>query len=69
MQYTGDRMNFMLDSFVDCHVKAYSTIKWLGEPAKDVTDCKKVRDFLARIKSNEAGITAKSTSYGKRCTG
>jgi hypothetical protein len=58
LQYTGDRMNFTFNSFVDRHVKAYSTIKRLGGPAEDVTDRKKVRDFLARIKTNEAGVTA-----------
>ncbi len=47
LQYTGDRMNFTFDSFVDRHVKAYLTIKRLGGAAEDVTDRKKVWDFLS----------------------
>jgi hypothetical protein len=47
LQYTGDRMNFTSDSFVDRHVKAYSTIKRLGGAAKDVTDRTNVWDFLS----------------------
>jgi hypothetical protein len=58
LQYTGDRANFSFDSFVDRHVKAYSTIKRLGGDAEDVSDRKKVRDFLSRIKSNEPGIVS-----------
>jgi hypothetical protein len=57
LQNTGNMMNFMFDSFVDRHVKAYSMIKHLGGDAEDVTDRKKVLDFLAHIKSNKAGVT------------
>jgi hypothetical protein len=58
LQYTGDRANFLFDSVVDRHVKAYSTIKRLGGDAKDVTDRKKVQDFLSRIKSNKSAIVS-----------
>jgi hypothetical protein len=56
LQFTGDKSNFSFDNFVDRHVKAYSSIKRLGGDDEVISDKKKVRDLLSRIRTNDAAL-------------
>jgi hypothetical protein len=56
LQFSGDKANFSFDNFVDKHVKAYSNIKRLGDDDEVISDKKKVRDFLSRIRTNDAAL-------------
>jgi hypothetical protein len=56
LQFTGDKANFSFDNFVDKHVKAYSNIKRLGDDDEVISDKKKVRDFLSRIRTSDAAL-------------
>jgi hypothetical protein len=56
LQFSGNKANFSFDNFVDKHVKAYSNIKRLGDDDKVISDKKKVRNFLSRIRTNDAAL-------------